>query len=477
MKTRIVVILATALASVNAGSLLSAFCGAPSLGRTVSIRSGGKIESLCPRLSAKVATKDAFLDSDYNWPFVEVMKDAGKIVSSRGMPQIKDPIRLRRDRQAQEEKADSTKFSRHPPHSEFNSVEVGHGIRCNSLTQSLIEATTQEQQALQSIVAKLHDAATAVSSRPSAKYNLAFTMRELSAARSEIAQQYHTGEKTMTNLAHLLTNRFVKGEYECISSLKAKADSGEMFTLTETLCPDDLHGGADSLALATKQLHDVLVNTGKNGDATWGKPRMVDHSIEFESLQENDWGVHRIIGRARPYKELWKMVSDSIFGIDHPDVHAPEFGQTSMFHVKVLVEDHEHAEVVQKQLGNLVFSDAELREHNTEVTDATRKMELVSRSAEGVTVKWQGTKIGIEVITLEEHYEQQELSNMNRKAEKLFRKENACLELEHKSRVFGFSRKLLYWIFSSADIVSPPSSDVFQVSVHIAHEDGAMTRF
>jgi hypothetical protein len=446
------------------------FCTAPSLRGAYAASRQHADESICPLVSVKVATKDAFLESESHseWPLTHMLKSAGRIVSTRGLPYMDNPLGLRTHSLhtplAEAEQEDAVYGARR---SQFASVEVGHGIRCHSLTESLYEATTADQTALQSIVAKLHDAATFASRFPDRHYNLDFTVSELSAARAEIAREYHAGEKTMTKLAHLLANRFAGGSYECHSKLRARAGSGEEFTLVESVAPEDLEGGADSLAFATKHLHDVLVNTGKEGEATWGKPRMVDHWIEFESKEYNEMAVHRLIGKARPYKDLWKMVSDSIFGIDHPDVEKPEFGHTNMFKIKVLVEDDAHRVNVLKYLSTLVFNDRELRDHNIVVSEDARKMELCSWWAEGLVVKWQGTKIGIRVLALDDHYEQQELSNINHKTERLNRTNNACAELEGKSRVFGFSRKLLNWVFSSADVVSPPSSEAFHVTVRL----------
>mmetsp|Transcript_2441 Transcript_2441/g.4403 ORF Transcript_2441/g.4403 Transcript_2441/m.4403 type:complete len:467 (+) Transcript_2441:203-1603(+) len=446
-----------------AGTGLPGFCAAPRL-KTVHSSSRQSEDTICPALSVKVATKDAFLESESHadWPLTDVIKTAGRIASTRRLPS--DALGLRTKAPVESNGAGRGEGRLR---SEFDSVEVGHGIRCHSLTESLIEATTEEQRALQSIVSKLHDAATFAARFPDTPYSLDFTVNELSAARAEISREYHAGEQTMTKLAHLLANRFADGSFECHSKLRARADSGEEFTLAESVTPKDLEGGADSLAFATKHLHDVLVNTGKGAEATWGKPRMVDHSIEFESMESNEMGVHRLIGKARPYKDLWRMVSDSIFGIDHPDVDKPAFGHTNMFKIKVLVEDEESRLSVLRYLCTLVFNDAELRAHDIVVSEEARKLDLLWRSAEGLVVKWQATKIGIRVLTLDEHYEQQELANINRKNERLNRMHHACAELEGKSRVFGFSRKLLNWVFSSADMVSPPSSEAFRVSVRL----------
>mmetsp|Transcript_42162 Transcript_42162/g.98884 ORF Transcript_42162/g.98884 Transcript_42162/m.98884 type:complete len:479 (+) Transcript_42162:228-1664(+) len=478
MKTRVLLtaaVLAASCSRASAASLLPGFSSAPTLRNLRPTSRQHREETICPLLSVKVATKDAFLESDSQFSFTDMIQNAGRIVSTRGLPKIEDTLGLRPSGVITPLTADkqedaifgASKLEQLAKESDFVSVEVGHGIRCHSLTESLLEATTSEQTALQSIVSRLHDAATFSARYPDGHYDLSFTVGELSAARAEIAREYHAGEKTMAILTHLLANRFSEGAYECHSKLRAKADSGQEFTLVESVAAKDLEGGADSLAFATKHLHDVLVNTGTNGEATWGKPRMVDHSIEFESKESNPMAVHRLIGKARPYKDLWKMVSDSIFGIDHPDVDKPEFGHTNMFKIKVLVEDDYHRIGVLKYLATMVFTDRELRDHNIVVSEDARRMDLLSWSEEGLCISWQGTKIGIRVLSLDDHYEQQELSNINRKAERLNRKDNACAELEGKSRVFGFSRKLLNWIFSSADMVSPPSSEKVRVTVRL----------
>mmetsp|Transcript_1485 Transcript_1485/g.3036 ORF Transcript_1485/g.3036 Transcript_1485/m.3036 type:complete len:461 (-) Transcript_1485:221-1603(-) len=349
----------------------------------------------------------------------------------------------------------------------LNGVEVGHGIRCPSLVQSIQQATTQEQRSLQKIVEKLHDSAIFSAEKPDTTYQLDLTLSEVVAAREEITREYYGGEKRMAQLSHLLANRFAQGQYECMSSVRAKT-SGSEFSLSETIQPSDLAEGADSLELAARQLRNLKVTATVEG-GEWQKPQMVDHSLEFESIAYNPSNVHRVSARACDYGDLWKKVADSMFQIDHPDVGACDL-QTDMFNIRITVEDDESADMVREKIAKMVFSDQELRDHAVPVTPLTRSIDLISRSKNGrsLQMNWGGTKVGIDVMTLEEHYQNQELMYKERTLEQEERKETACLQLEGMSDVYRFSRKMLNWVFSSSQcMIAPPSSDKIKVAVQM----------
>mmetsp|Transcript_130489 Transcript_130489/g.194275 ORF Transcript_130489/g.194275 Transcript_130489/m.194275 type:complete len:443 (-) Transcript_130489:149-1477(-) len=343
-------------------------------------------------------------------------------------------------------------------------VEVGHGIRCHSLPHSIQETTSQEQRTLQRLVAKMHEAAIFSVERPDTEYQLHLNMGEVAAAREEIVKEFNSGERRMAQLAQLLSNRFTDGEYECISTVEAKTKAGK-FTLSQAVSRAELEGGADSLALANNQLDSLKVSVG---DEEWEQARMLDHSIEFESMASNDANVYRVKAHAVEYADLWKIMSDSIFDIDHPDVGAVDFGAASIFRIRITAEDEADADAVQKKLSKMSFTDGELQKHGVSVSKATRSLDLVSKwkSGRAMEMIWGGTKVGIEVVTLEEDYRRREVSFKQLVEERRQKKEMACADLEEKSTAYGFSRRMLNWIFSERlDTFNPPSMDNLKVRV------------
>jgi len=134
----------------------------------------------------------------------------------------------------------------------------------------------------------------------------------------------------------------------------------------------------------------------------------VDHSIDFDLLHANENGMIKVIAHARPSTELWRLIVDSMFGIEYPELSAEcpglddqeDFG--SIYQIQVLVETDEQAEAMHEKLDGVVFADVHLRELGVEDTAETRKFELVSRSdcTRTTQVVWRGTAMRIQVETL-----------------------------------------------------------------------------
>jgi hypothetical protein len=178
--------------------------------------------------------------------------------------------------------------------------------------------------------------------------------------------------------------------------------------------------------------------------------------------------MHRVIAHARPNGDVWKVITNSIFGIDHPDVPKPTIDEVNMFNMKIIAEDKEHATKLYTALRTINFMDHELQQHNVEVSPESRRLELLAQDDElrTTTVRWNGAKMGIIILTLDEHYAESERLSMERRREQLAAQEHTTMELAEKSSVFGFSRDLLHWVLDPATFKSIPSCDRIRVSVH-----------
>jgi len=347
----------------------------------------------------------------------------------------------------------------------LNGVPVGHGIRCQSPLKLMTEGTLSAQPRLASVVGRIHHAAVDVSQSTNACQHIEFTEEQISKVRDEVAAVYSSGEKSMTQLTHLLGLRLSEGQYECSSRVSARAADGLEFSLVEPVPAENLINGENSLSLAEKQLSAMKV---QSKDEEWANAEMTDHSIEFEALQYNAFKVHRMIAHARPNSDAWKVISNSIFGIDHPDVPEPRIDEVNMFNMKIIAEDKESAAELFRALRTINFMDHELQNHNLPVTTETRRLELLAQDAEQriSTVMWNGAKMGIEILTLDEHYAQTERLAMEARRERHDKQEHATMALAEKSSVFGFSRDLLHWVLDPETFNSVPSCDRIRVSVH-----------
>ncbi len=225
-------------------------------------------------------------------------------------------------------------------------------------------------------------------------------------------------------MGELLTLSLTQGqEHECRSTVRAELwksstssidnnhdvqDVGDVdkmqFSLSETVNVARVHGGCGSLELAKSQLRGLVVNAW----GEWRGARVVDHSIDFDLLHANENGMIKVIAHARPSTELWRLIVDSMFGIEYPELSAEcpglddqeDFG--SIYQIQVLVETDEQAEAMHEKLDGVVFADVHLRELGVEDTAETRKFELVSRSdcTRTTQVVWRGTAMRIQVETL-----------------------------------------------------------------------------
>jgi hypothetical protein len=274
--------------------------------------------------------------------FVKAMKQRGSSATSRPKKLTYPHDKERESLQDKARHADSA-------FDVVDGVRLGRCIRYK-YQDPMTSETALMGPALSLMVSKLHATALSVIMEPQARRDLEFTTDEIFKVRSEVAREHAMAEKHLTQLSQLLANRFTGGKYSCKSIVTAKADQYS-FTLSQTVPHEDLCGGADSLRIAAEQLREVRVDAvdAYSGGHFLAQTKMIDHSIEFEADRWNEFGVHRVIAHARSSRDLWRLLADSFFDVEHP-FHAEADGAEglSMFNIKVLVDDVHHAEALQR---------------------------------------------------------------------------------------------------------------------------------
>uniref|UniRef100_A0A7S0EYK0 Uncharacterized protein n=1 Tax=Hanusia phi TaxID=3032 RepID=A0A7S0EYK0_9CRYP len=337
---------------------------------------------------------------------------------------------------------------------------IGHEIRRRT---HIGHASLFSPPVLQSVVNQIHDAAMKALSSPSEKSDLEFSYAEIALVRDEVENCCCEGQKTMAQLAQLLAHRLSLGKYECRCTVTASAGHGLQFKLTETVPTPVVIDEHDSLALAQRQIEGLAVQS----KGAWKSVELVDHSVEFDATESNAAGLHRILMHAKPSKELWQLVADSLFEIDDPDAQPLEEDH-NMYHIKLLVETPEKVEQLHRSLRTLIFQDSELRELSLPVADSTRELELISQvdSHHISAVMWKGTGIAIQVQSLDEYYRETEMTTMANRAKRRAVREEAYRRLERKTPIYGFSRSILQWMLASRTFSPPPSCESISVSLH-----------
>lgn len=326
-----------------------------------------------------------------------------------------------------------------------------------------------ERPALRGMLTMLHAAALSVIMEPESRRELEFSSSQIEKVRHEVSTTYESGEKHLTVLSHLFANHLTGGDYSCKSVVTADA-AGNRFTLSQSIPAASLRSGADSFSLADQQLRELRFDaTSENEDATWSATKMIDHSLEFEAHKHNQFGVHRIIAHARSSNDYWRLISDGLFGIDVPDQSAAALHEPStMYTIKIVVEDADHAAVLQRNLRNFYWNDKELREHGAPVDFATRRLDLLEQSESShrcSTFNWLDTLISVQVQTLDEHYEESEMAHLKQREDRAHRRELLAEQFAAESPLFRFSRELLQWIGDVSSESPPPSCASIGVTI------------
>jgi len=306
---------------------------------------------------------------------------------------------------------------------------------------------------------------------PETRKDLELSLPQIEKVRSEVSSTRRASEKHHTILSHLFANRLTHGQYSCKSVVSASA-AGNSFTLSQSVSSEALLRGEDSVSLAEQQLRELRFDTRSdrepesNSDSDcsgWAETKLTDQSLEFEAQKHNEWGVHRIISHSRSSSDYWKLISDSFFGVDSSEgPSCPE--PLSMYTIKIVVEDSEYADALQRHLRNFYWNDKELRDHGAPVDFATRRLDLLEQSHAGrsSTFNWLDTLLTVEVQTLDEHYEETESAHLHQREAG---RQRLADRFAAESPLFRFSRELLQWIGESPMSVSPPSCPSIGVSL------------
>ena len=361
-------------------------------------------------------------------------------------------------------------------------VKVGHGIRLSVYPKQVVSSG---HKTLSEVVSKLHNAGRMTLFGGTEPTQLEFTYRQIYEVRDELADYHTTSERKLSAFGQLLTERFTGGGYETTSVVTARSqhqyDDGGMgediFTLTQSLAKADLStssgGLVDSYKLATTQLAEMSVEDAQ--------PVMVDHALEYQAEEWNEAGVHRVIAHARPRHDLWKVLADSLFGLDELLSTASD-----MYHLKIIVEDEEHAEEMHRLLRTMEFTDAELLGLGLPAQSDTRSASLVeqvthtagelghvvARDQEGSgdrssVVHWYDAHFLVRVQTLNEHYAETEMISMANRERLAICKEMQQERLAVQSPLYGFARNVMEWMLTadSVRIAHPPSCPAIKVNI------------
>lgn len=306
---------------------------------------------------------------------------------------------------------------------------------------------------------------------------LTFSKHHLARVRRAFHRMILHGEEKLHRLSQLLSDTFFK---TCLlnSVVIGEIEStGERFTLSLDLSPDELYTTTD-IDLGTRQLEKLRFFDG----TSWNQPRLVANTVDYQPTESNGYGIHKIISRIKAEEEIWNKVVDEIFDLDalvNRDKQLRRFSRyvKDVFGIKIVVGELENVREVERALSQLCWSDDHLQQFNIVPDDSTRRFHIVevkdylhvNRKQSGweavkVVVRWGDKMFEIQVQPLRNFLREREFLTKESHAGFKANRERVRAQIAEKVPLFGFYQALLRWLFLNPDA---PAPEYPGVTVHL----------
>lgn len=304
---------------------------------------------------------------------------------------------------------------------------------------------------------------------PEGPHVLVFSRAGLADVRAAFARMIRRGESRLHRLCSLLCGTFLPGQYELESVVVAEVETThERFVLSQSLAPADLDVLTD-LDLGNRQIEKLRWFDG----AAFRRAALVANFVEYQALEENGFGIHRIGSRIKAEEEIWNKVADEIFGLDRLVRRDKKLRELSryvkdVFGLKIVVGDARAVQRLQRALHELEWTPETREAGGVAVEPGTERLQFLEvkdylgggdRKASGwaalkSVVRWWGTTFEIQVQPLRSYLHERE--RLTKESHLGFKSRREALrdEVARTMPVFGFYRDLLQWLFRSPD--EPP---------------------
>ncbi len=304
---------------------------------------------------------------------------------------------------------------------------------------------------------------------PRGKRVLKFSRSGLLEVRTAFANMIRHGEHHLHRLASLVCDTYLKN-YQMESVVIGEVDtSGERFTITQRISKDDLYGSTD-IDLGNSQLNKLQFYDGSR----WSRASLVANVVEYQPLEPNVLGIHRIISRIKAEEEIWNKVVDEIFDLDSIVLRDKNLRHLSryvkdIFGIKVIVGELEDVYHVHDTLLGSKWTRKHLRASGVEDHASCRRLQVVEvkdyltrahRKRSGweavkSVVQWWDKTIEIQVQPLPNFLREREyFTDESHKSFKLNR-DQVRSQVAERIPLFGFYQDLLRWLFLSPELPAP----------------------
>lgn len=299
---------------------------------------------------------------------------------------------------------------------------------------------------------------------PTKTHEIRFSRKHLRDCRSAFDRMIIKGEEGLHRLCELLCASFV-GSYQLESVVIGEVpSSGERFTLTQPISRHDLYSTID-LDLGNRQLKKLQYFDG----AHWVVPILVANVVEYQPVEPNKQGVHKIISRIKAEEEIWNKVVDEIFGLDSLVTRDKELRHLSkyvkdIFGVKIVAGSAHDAARIHAALQSAEWGEQALRDVGVgDSADARRLAFIETKDYMGESgkgsgweaiksvVTWSGRMFEIQVQPLGNFWREREHLTRESHAGFKSRREQVRRQVADHIPLFGFYQDLLKWLFQNPE--------------------------
>jgi ppGpp synthetase/RelA/SpoT-type nucleotidyltranferase len=303
---------------------------------------------------------------------------------------------------------------------------------------------------------------------PGVTHELRFSRDRLRECRAAFDRMIIRGEEALHRLCELLCASFVGPCHLQSVAIGEVPTTGERFTLSQLLSRADLYSTID-LDLGTRQLWKLKYYDG----ASWVAPQLVANVVEYQPVEPNQRGVHKLISRIKAEEEIWNKVVDEIFGLDSLVRRDKQLRHLSryvkdIFGIKIVVGSAAEAAKLQSALQSLEWNDAALAKLSLPRTPESERLAFIEtknylREAEKESgweavksvVLWCGKMFEIQVQPLGNFWREREHLTRESHAGFKSRREQVRQRVAEQIPLFGFYQELLRWLFQDPESAAP----------------------
>jgi hypothetical protein len=245
--------------------------------------------------------------------------------------------------------------------------------------------------------------------------------------------------------------------------------SAERFTLMQPLSPSELYSQTD-LDLGSRLLERIRVGSG--GD--WRRPDLVVNFVEYEPIERNQHGIHKIISRIKAEEEIWNKVVDEIFDLDSLVARDKELRHLSrfvkdIFGIKLVVGSAEQARSLQTRLESLTWSEQILANAGAATKPGANELSFLEvkdyiaeegakesgwRALKSVAA-WGQQLFELQIQPLRNYHAELERFTIESHEEFKVKREALRNAIAAQTPLFAFYRDLLRWFFDGSPTPAP----------------------